>query len=301
MIDITHKYRQLRSATAGGKIITSAEVIRRIQDHNLPKGNLFEVARTAALLGAKNTDRLLPHCHPIPLEFLEIDFTMTDNEIHISATGKTIARTGLEMEVLTAVSIAALSIYDMLKPIDKNLAITDLRLTNKTGGKSSVKKSFPEVISRVIVVSDSTSSGKREDLSGAAISKKLQDFDLQIQPLRIIPDSAEQIDRELESAVNENIDFLVFTGGTGVGSRDITTEIIEPRLQKRLPGVEEAMRSFGQERNAKAMLSRSLAGISGQTLVLCLPGSLKGSIESMDAVLPHIFHALEIIDGQGHT
>jgi len=136
--DITEKQITARTAHATGSVRVSPTTLQRIREGNLPKGEPFGFARAAGFLAAKRTDDLLPHCHPIPLEALTIDFVCSDesSSIRIDARAKTHARTGLEMEVLTAVSVAALTLYDLLKPVDSSLVIEGIRLLEKTGGKS---------------------------------------------------------------------------------------------------------------------------------------------------------------------
>jgi cyclic pyranopterin monophosphate synthase len=157
MRDITHKRITLRSAKAVGILFCSAETINTIKEDKLPKGNLFDVARAAGFIGAKLTPQLLPHCHPVTIDGMDIRFEFLSNEIHhelfpentfsktgivITGEAKSIGRTGIEMEMLTAVSVAALEIYDMLKPVDTKLEIGNIRLIDKKGGKSDRKKFF---------------------------------------------------------------------------------------------------------------------------------------------------------------
>jgi molybdenum cofactor biosynthesis protein MoaC len=179
MRDITHKQITLRTATAIGVIFCSPATIELIQKNELPKGNLFDVARAAAFLGAKATPQLLPHCHPVGIDGMNVEFEILNKEVHaelfhetvlqrtgivIKGEARSIGRTGIEMEILTGVSVAALEIYDMLKPVDTQLEIGSIKLLEKKGGKSDRKKYFatPPACA-VLVCSDSTAEGKRED------------------------------------------------------------------------------------------------------------------------------------------
>lgn len=136
MIDIGKKETTKREAVAEGKVYLKSEVIKLIKENRIPKGNVLETARLAGILAAKKTPELVPLCHPIPLEFVDIEFFLKDKEIKIRVTVKGEAKTGFEMEALTAVSIACLTIYDMCKPIDKDIVISEIKLIKKTGGKS---------------------------------------------------------------------------------------------------------------------------------------------------------------------
>ncbi len=117
MIDITGKQSSLRTAAAEGRVYCADFILERVRADNLPKGDLFNIARAAAYIGAKQTANLIPHCHPVSIDNLDVSFETQDDCIAIFCSGKSIGRTGIEMEVLTAVSTAALVIYDLLKPV----------------------------------------------------------------------------------------------------------------------------------------------------------------------------------------
>lgn len=297
MVDITHKIMTLREATAIAVVKTSSEeTINAIRENKVPKGNVFEMAKAAGLLGVKKTPELLPDCHPLPIEFTGIEYEIDGLEIQISVTVKTIYKTGVEVEAMHGASIVALTMYDMLKPIDKQVEIRTIRLQNKKGGKSSFKVNAENLTAEVVVCSDTISEGKGEDKSGKTILSKLGALGIKANII-IIPDEAEDIRSVLKNAKS---DLVIFTGGTGVGPRDVTPQTIEPMLDLRLKGVEEQMRSYGQERMPFAMLSRSVAGIMNKKLVLAFPGSTKGAAECMDAIFPHVLHVFKMIEGKRH-
>ncbi len=297
MVDITHKITTLREATAIAVVRTSGEeTIQRLRDNTVPKGNVFEMAKAAGLLGVKKTPDLLPDCHPLPIEYTGIDYEINGLEINILVTVKTIYKTGVEVEAMHGASIVALTMYDMLKPIDKNVEIGTIKLQNKKGGKSMFQLNAERLRAQVVVCSDSISKGKGEDKAGKIIVLKLEELGIKSEKI-IIPDEAEQIKSVLQNAES---DLIIFTGGTGVGPRDVTPETIEPMLDIKLKGVEEQMRSYGQERMPYAMLSRSLAGIKDGKLVLALPGSTNGAAECMDAIFPHVLHVFKVITGNRH-
>lgn len=300
MVDISHKITTLRSATAEGRLHCSAATIERVRAHDLPKGDLFNVARAAAYLAAKNTDRLIPHCHPVRIDGLEFEHTVEAEAIRITVSAKSLDRTGIEMEVLTAVSVALLTIYDMLKPIDTELQISGIRLLEKKGGKKDHSPGGQPLSVRIVVVSDRVYAGKAEDRSVAALTGVLATKQLECHDHCVVPDEADKITAECGRAKAERIDLLILTGGTGVGPRDITPEAVRPLLDVVLPGADESMRRYGSERNPLAMLSRSLCGFAGDTLILCLPGSPKGAAESLQAVVATLRHAIDIRRGGVH-
>lgn len=297
MVDITHKITTLREATAIAVVKTSSEAtIKRLRENTVPKGNVFEMAKAAGLLGVKKTPELLPDCHPLPIEYTGIDYAINGLEIQILVTVKTIYKTGVEVEAMHGASIVALTMYDMLKPIDKQVEIGTIKLQQKKGGKSSFKVNSEGLTAKVVVCSDTISAGKGEDKAGKAIATKLEDLGITSEIL-IIADEAQQITSALLKA---NSDLVIFTGGTGVGPRDVTPETIGPLLDIRLKGVEEQMRNYGQQRMPYAMLSRSVAGIKDGKLVLTLPGSTKGAKECIDAIFPHVLHVYKVIEGKRH-
>ena len=136
MVDITAKKESKREATATGSIILSKMALNEIKKENISKGNVLNTARVAGIMAAKQTSDLIPLCHPIPIESIKIDFDVEENNINITAIVSTTNKTGVEMEALMAVNMACLTIYDMIKSIDKHAKINSVKLISKSGGKS---------------------------------------------------------------------------------------------------------------------------------------------------------------------
>jgi molybdenum cofactor biosynthesis protein MoaC len=316
MRDISHKQITLRTARAVAIIFCSDNSIELIKSNALPKGNLFDVARAAGFLGAKLTPQLLPHCHPVTIDAMDFTFEFINRELHtelfdesilnktgivIQGEAKSIGRTGIEMETLTAVSIAALEIYDMLKPVDTKLEIGNVRLLEKKGGKSDRNRYIEESPScAVLVCSDSTARGERDDKSGLLICDMLKKVNGNVLHYQILPDEKDSIQKQIKDWVAEDIQFIFTTGGTGLGPRDNTVSAVKEILERDADGITEAMRAFGQMRTPLAMMSRSVAGAVGKTLIVTLPGSPNGAKESLEAILPGIFHARKMMEGGGH-
>jgi len=136
MVDVTAKAVTARTATAAGRVLVSPEVVALLRGGGVPKGDAIATARIAGIAGAKRTPDLIPLCHPIALHGVTVDLEVTDEAVEITATARTADRTGVEMEALTAVTVAGLTMIDMVKAVDKRASITDVRLLAKTGGKS---------------------------------------------------------------------------------------------------------------------------------------------------------------------
>jgi cyclic pyranopterin monophosphate synthase len=136
MVDVSAKEVSVRSATASGTVLLSAAAVAALRAGTVPKGDALAVARIAGIQGAKRTPELIPLCHPIGLHAVEVDLQVRDHGVEIRCTARTADRTGVEMEALTGVSVAALALIDMIKAVDKAAVVTDVRLEEKTGGKS---------------------------------------------------------------------------------------------------------------------------------------------------------------------
>jgi len=302
MVDITHKIITQRTATAQAIVkVGSPETMQAIINKTVPKGDVLEVARTAGLFAVKNTSNSIPDCHPMPIEFTGIEYELLDDSVLIKVTVKAIYRTGVEVEAMHGASIVALTMYDMLKPIDKQVEISTIKLLHKKGGKSDygVKENLDLSVA-VIVCSDSVASGKKEDRAGKVISDKVKKMGMTVSNYTVIPDEVVDIQETITKLCSGNKDLIILTGGTGLSNRDVTPEAIIPMLDRRIPGIEEAIRSYGQDRTPYAMLSRSVVGFKGDTLIMALPGSTAGASESMDAVFPSVLHLFKILNGFNH-
>ncbi|MQA33712.1 cyclic pyranopterin monophosphate synthase MoaC [Modestobacter roseus] len=136
MVDVTQKAVTARTATAAGRVLVGPDVVALLRGGGVPKGDAIATARIAGIAGAKRTPDLVPLCHPIALHGVTVDLEVTDDAVEITATARTADRTGVEMEALTAVTVAGLTMIDMVKAVDKRASLTDVRLLSKTGGKS---------------------------------------------------------------------------------------------------------------------------------------------------------------------
>jgi cyclic pyranopterin monophosphate synthase len=302
MVNITHKQTSLRKAIATAIVkVSKEETINAVKNRTVPKGDVFEFSRAAGLLAIKKTSDVIPDCHPLPVEYAAIRYEFDDLNIIITVEVHTIYKTGVEVEAMHGAAITALTIYDMLKPIDKAVAIANIRLEEKRGGKSDFRDQSNNHRCAVIVCSDAVSAGVRDDASGKTIVEKLKQLDLSVSHQEIIPDDFDLIQKKAKQLSEEGYDLVLFTGGTGLSARDVTPDAIAPLLEKEIPGIMEAARRYGQERTPYAMLSRGVAGFIHGTLVITLPGSVRAVNETMDALFPQILHVFNVRSGSRHT
>jgi cyclic pyranopterin phosphate synthase len=300
MFDVGNKPETLRTAIARAIVKAEPSTLTLVKDGKSPKGNIFDAARLSATMAAKRAWDLLPYCHPIPIDSINVEVSVNEQSIEVTVTVKNVAKTGVEMEALTGACIAALTIYDMLKPVDEALSIESIRLLNKSGGlKTFFEKSDRRLKAAVLVTTDSRTES--EDKSGKVVIDRLVKNGLEVVEYKVIPDEEDGIVSELRRFCDEaKVDIVLTSGGTGLGPRDVTPEATKKVLEKEISGVAEILRAYGQRRTPLSMLSRAVAGIRGTTVIVNLPGSVRGVSESLDALFPGILHIHKMLAGYGH-
>ena len=302
MVDITSKSNTLRQAIAIATVtVSKQETIDAILGKKVPKGDVFEFSRAAGLLAIKKTSDVIPDCHPLPIEYAAIKHEVAGLSILITVEVHTIYKTGVEVEAMHGASVTALTMYDMLKPLDKGVEISNIKLVQKSGGKSDKSGMDRSAINcAVIVCSDTVSAGKQEDVSGKKVIQKVEQWGVTVAHYEIIPDDQDQIQQLVKKFSAEGCKLIILSGGTGLSPRDITPEAVAPLIDRPIPGIMETARQYGQQRTPFAMLSRGVAGFVNDSLVITLPGSVKGVAETMDALFPQILHVFKVVDGSRH-
>ena len=305
MVDVGDKAITARTATATGRFITTPAVIALVRADGLPKADVLATARIAGISGAKKTSELIPLCHQVPLSSVSIDFSFTDDSILVSATAKTIGQTGVEMEALTAVAIAGLTLHDMVKAVDPTAELGEIRLESKTGGKrghwtrhgGSAPVRLRPGTAAVVVASTGGAAGMREDTTGPVIADWLAGHGFAVDAVTVVADA--DIATELGRVVASAPAVIITTGGTGLSPTDRTPEATLALLDRELPGVSEAIRARGLASTPTAVLSRAVTGTVNGTVIVNLPGSAGGVRDGLAVLEGLLGHLVAQIAGGG--
>jgi cyclic pyranopterin phosphate synthase len=319
MVDVGDKPVTSRRAVAEALVRMRPEVLAQLLDAGGPKGDALAVARLAGIGGAKRTADLIPLCHPLPLDRVQVELT-PDREagsVTIRAQASATARTGVEMEALTAVSVAALTLYDMAKALQRDISIERIVLLEKEGGASgrwtrgdvsgapaehaapAAGRAAHEAV--VVTCSNRSAAGERDDTSGPALIEDLRaaGWDVAAEAL-VVPDDEAQIASTLRALADAGHRLILTTGGTGLTPTDVTPAASRRIIEREVPGLAELMRARGIASTPMAALSRGVVGVRGRTLIANLPGSPRGARESLEALLPVLRHAVEQLEGSDH-
>ncbi|ADU96843.1 molybdenum cofactor biosynthesis protein C [Thermovibrio ammonificans HB-1] len=300
-VDVSAKFDNLRTARAVGRIKLSPETVELIREKRIPKGDVIAAAQIAGIMGAKKTPELMPFCHPIPLDHVEVNLKLGEDFVEAEAEVRGIWRTGYEVEAMNAVMMALLTVYDMCKAFDSSMVIEGVRVVHKSGGKSDWAEDLSGLKAAVVTVSDSAYRKEREDKSGPRAVELLKEFGAEVIGYTVVPDEKEAIKKALESFKEQGANIIVTTGGTGFSPRDVTPEATQELLYKEMVGFSEAMHLLGVRFTPKALMSRAKVGLlSPRCMVVNLPGSTKGVEQNLKMFAPLFKHALKMAAGGGH-
>jgi cyclic pyranopterin monophosphate synthase len=327
MVDVSAKEVSVRSATAAGVVRTTPGVIELISQGELPKGDALAVARLAGIMAAKRTPDLVPLCHPIAIHGVTVELVPAGDRVEITATVRTADRTGVEMEALTCVSVAGLTLIDMIKAVDPAAVVDQVRVLRKEGGKTGLwertapenqaapdSRAMPEtqpakesqpgaqepltgVTVAVIVASTRAATGVYADRSGPILTEGLRALGANVEDPVVVPDG-DPLKQALQAALAKAPDAIITSGGTGVTPNDLTPEITRGLVDREIPGLAQALRT--NPAVPTAALSRGVAGVAGRTLIVNLPGSTGGARDGLAVLAQVLAHAVDQIKGGDH-
>ncbi len=314
MVDVSDKPVSTRIARARARLRMSVGAAEAVRDGSGPKGEVLAVARLAGVQAAKQTPALIPLAHPLPLSYVDVEARVEPGEglVELVAEARTAAGTGVEMEAMTAAAVAALTVYDMVKGLERGVAIEQVVLLEKRGGRSDYRleedgagsadgAGLPRRELRgaaVVTVSTSKAAGRGQDESGPRLVALAERLGLDVLASEIVSDDRGRLEALLRRLADEQGCALILTsGGTGVADRDVTPQATRAVIEFEVDGLGEAMRAASQPYTGNWMLSRALAGVRGGTLIVNLPGSPR-SIEQIGAELADpLRHALDLLGG----
>ena len=322
MADVRSKRATPRRAVAVGELHAGPLGYAALVGKTLPKGDALAMAEVAGLQGAKNAPQLMPLCHPLSLEYVDVRCVPVPERQSIRVYCETAltAKTGVEMEALAGASAALLTLYDLTKPVDPALSIEAVRLLFKEGGKKGLwihpagmsedehAHYRPQPGPRLdgervatITLSDRAAAGACEDASGALLAERLQAMGAEVSQ-RLLADGIAPLADALREEAARGTPLVLCTGGTGVGPRDLSPEALASVATRSVPGLAELFRSAGSAHTPLAWLSRSACALVGDgTLVLLLPGSPKAVAQGVDILGPLLPHALAMMRGRPHA
>ncbi len=322
MADVRRKRPTPRRAVAVGELHAGAVGFAALRDRSLPKGDALVMAEVAGIQGAKQAALLMPLCHPLNLEYVDIRCVLVPERcaVRVYCEVGIEARTGVEMEALAGLNAALLTLYDLTKPVEPALSMTGMRLLFKEGGKKGLwvhpdglnaderAHYRPQALARldgvsvlVLTLSDRASAGVYEDGAGPEAARVLDELGAEVSRA-ILPDGIEPLAGELVRAAAAGVRLVLCTGGTGLGPRDLAPEALARVATRRVPGLGDLFRSASSAHTPLAWLSRADAALVGEsTLVVLLPGSPKAVAQGMAILAPLLAHALAMVAGAAHA
>jgi len=336
MVNVGAKDVTARAARAHALVACTPHAQTLLRTGELKKGDALAIARIAAIAATKKTPDLIPLCHPIAITGVNVEVTVVEQGVDLVATVSTADRTGIEMEALTAVTVGALNIIDMIKAVDRSAHIAYARIEHKEGGRSgtwtrnsdgtmthgvgdgvgdgvdgvagnkvpsqtngtqSVQPN-PHLVG-VLTISDRAAAGKRADETGPYITQRVESWGYQATAITV-PDDVDAIRQAVTTMQHEGAWLIITTGGTGISPTDHTPQALEPLITLPLPALTSALQATGVGKAPGALLTRTLAGIMDRTALIALPGSPGAVRDGLDVLETVREHLAEQLAGADH-
>jgi len=295
-LDVSNKGETLRRATSQAVLRINPEIIKQIKNESSEIA-LSESAKIAATLAAKKTWELIPSSNLSQLDNVKVELSVRNEVIEIVVELQGVCKSDLEIESLTAVSIAALSVYDMLRSSEGSVMIESIRLLRKSDEILEISEKVARKIKTAVLFINVSEHLLEKDKQAEkftidALTKKNAD----IVESKIISNTQNEIEYNIKQFCDEkNVDLLITFGGIGITSEDIVPEVTMKLIEKKIDGISEILRFYGQKKSPLVAFSRGVAGIRGSSLIINLPGNIREISESLDLLFPRILYVSKMI------
>jgi molybdenum cofactor biosynthesis protein MoaC len=296
VLDVSNKGETLRRATSQAVLRINPEIIKQIKNESSEIA-LSESAKIAATLAAKKTWELIPSSNLSQFDNVKVELSVRNEVIEIVVELQGVCKSDLEIESLTAVSIAALSVYDMLRSSEGSVMIESIRLLRKSDEILELSEKVARKIKTAVLFINVSEHLLEKDKQAEkftidALTKKNAD----IVESKIISNTQNEIEYNIKQFCDEkNVDLLITFGGIGITSEDIVPEVTMKLIEKKIDGISEILRFYGQKKSPLVAFSRGVAGIRGSSLIINLPGNIREISESLDLLFPRILYVSKMI------
>jgi molybdenum cofactor biosynthesis protein MoaC len=290
--------RHLHTARAEATLRLDTGARSQLRD-TLENSPVLHTARVSGVMAAKRGADVLPYTDHAEMTGVDVTFDWRDDDLHVAASCEGLSRAELGARALLAASVCAVTIVDMVPELADQLVVDGARIVEQEGGLAGLSYSFePPVRAAIVVISDAVALGDKEDRAGAIVKSEveaLKPHGVTLADYAIVGDDASAIETIVEQWVADGVEFVLAVGGTGLSHTDVTVETVEAMLDRPIPGIMEAARAHGQELTPVAFMSRGVAGLVGDSLVITLPGSRGGAKESCEALFPAVLHVFKTL------
>src|SRR3970040_982505 len=296
IFDISNRVETLRRAVSQAVLRINPEIITQIKNESSETA-LIESAKIAAILAAKKTWKLIPSSHFSQLENVKVELSLRNEVIEIVVELQGVCKSDLEIESLTAVSIAALTVYDMLRSSEDSVMIESIRLLRKSDEILGISEKVTRKLKTAVLIINVSEQHLEKDKQTEkftidALTKK----DVDIVESKIMPSTQHEIEDTIKQFCDEkNIDLIITCGGIGLGPEDILPEVTMKLIEKKIDGISEILRFYGQRTSPLVSFSRGIAGVRGHSLIINLPGNIREISESLDLLFPRILYWSKMI------
>jgi len=296
IFDISNRVETLRRAVSQAVLRINPEIITQIKNESSETA-LIESAKIAAILAAKKTWELIPSSHFSQLENVKVELSLRNEVIEIVVELQGVCKSDLEIESLTAVSIAALTVYDMLRSSEDSVMIESIRLLRKSDEILGISEKVTRKLKTAVLIINVSEQHLEKDKQTEkftidALTKK----DVDIVESKIMPSTQHEIEDTIKQFCDEkNIDLIITCGGIGLGPEDILPEVTMKLIEKKIDGISEILRFYGQRTSPLVSFSRGIAGVRGHSLIINLPGNIREISESLDLLFPRILYVSKMI------